>query len=828
MKNISAREFEIIAANYAKSVKPKYKWHLTRKTFDYNRDFEAIFDNVYKWGEAKLTDVPSKIVSRNRWDPTLASAILKNNVDEIFLITCGWIPLEYVVRAEHFKNNSIKNIYYVNHFLLNQWLKCNNIMFENFGDNDIDINLLESNLKSNLIEDKKKTSCIINIYNSINNLLEPVSYIKNHILYEINITFFTSEDSQVKISLPDNFKIIDINSNNLSLPITYEVHPAYNLLIKAAKGYSQLIAHGIFDLKSDDFSKISVTIDKKKFTKVIHKNIIKTDCKNELKELIRIENLINNRYGESACYSLTSYGLKKENLVKYDYIESGKQFNYFSYTDSIYNNAIITCRIVAKLLFNFDYTFESEIEADSLVFSSLKFCPLWVSNIIIGCSDGVFALSSLELLNNSNLLFDSADIFIPPFKSINFIDKINLADKLCIKVINKVFDYLKTTCNSTIIIKNHISNNKNKEINNLTNEELLAQKFYSNDKITNIYISNVLDLADSYYNKTNFFKAKFFYEIIYKRSHSIDCFSLKHLFNYADSLNHCSSMKESQYLFEKVANCDVKNSVDIALILEAKTEIANIRFWRMDTNGLIDFINNILIDYNRYKHNFRNIRDKYSFYNCLNRKMVTLYLLGNYRLAEKAFNEYIQEIEVGYENYLAFAYMDSARGLYSTNIFLAKERLTKAINILKKLFFNNKEQRRYFDCMVEIAYVDFIINFESGVEANIENLESAIDKVRNNGYKNMLIKCYLKLATCYLALKKFDTALECLNYVKNNCDFDDNIRAKFLYNSINSSLLQIQNSYLCNSKVLKEYKSKKTITFNANNNNAILLEARVW
>lgn len=56
------------------------------------------------------------------------------------------------------------------------------------------------------------------------------------------------------------------------------------------------------------------------------------------------------------------------------------------------------------------------------------------------------------------------------------------------------------------------------------------------------------------------------------------------------------------------------------------------------------------------------VREQYPYYNCLNRKMVTEYLLELYDEAEMTFQLCIKESKL--KNYIAFAYMDSARGLY--------------------------------------------------------------------------------------------------------------------------------------------------------------------
>ena len=290
-------------------------------------------------------------------------------------------------------------------------------------------------------------------------------------------------------------------------------------------------------------------------------------------------------------------------------------------------------------------------------------------------------------------------------------------------------------------------------------------------------------------------------------------------------------MTKSLQLFEKVITCsNIEIFEEKKKMIEAQTEIFNIRFWNMETTILLDDIDKF---YNKH-HDFlleqKNYRDIYSLYNLLNRKMVTLYLMGKYDEAEKMMQYNLNTISTKNENYIAFAYMDSARGLYKKNIYEARCRMKKALSILSKPNVKNKELRRYYDCKVELAFINFILDYKLGT-ADITSLEKMITKVKLNGYKNMLIKCYLKLATCYLALQNLNLAEKCLSFVKKNCDFKENLRSKWLYNSIISNYYLLDNlkenitftetSDYCNYNFV--------IGFNCfNQDGDVILETRVW
>ena len=52
-------------------------------------------------------------------------------------------------------------------------------------------------------------------------------------------------------------------------------------------------------------------------------------------------------------------------------------------------------------------------------------------------------------------------------------------------------------------------------------------------------------------------------------------------------------------------------------------------------------------------------------------------------------------------NYKAFAYMDSARGLYAKDLKKAECRLKQSHELLEKIHEKGNENRRYLDCNVE-------------------------------------------------------------------------------------------------------------------------------
>lgn len=832
LENLTSREFEVLAANYVKNKAPEYQWKLTKKTVDFNRDFEADYDDLSKWGEAKLTKKPSTSVSKSRWDPTLLSAVLKNNVDEIYLITCGWIPLEYIVRAEHFKNKTIKKIHYINRHLLNIWLQETISSFDDFGDNEIELfkALKRAGIEEDHVSNNSKV-CLINAYDIISNSLEPTNIIETSTLYEINITMFSNEETHASLEIPRSFVITKTKYNNLSC----SADKSFNLIENKSKvtfqvgcGYSQLRIYGLFDSLAKNKENFNLFFNGKKYKKILQISKLNFIDNNRIVNIEKAENALDFCFNTGSNSVVQTQSLRKNDLIKEDYLESNREYNYFSFKNSIFDNAIVICKIISKLLLGINCDKNEETALDKTINNTLVFCPFWLSNVFIGTSSYIFAVNSLKYLSENLNVLKECEFKNNFVKSVIFIDNYQFIPNEFKEVLFELFAIFKSKSFASIIIIN--SNSFDKEFEH--HEINPIESIYNKQTLSNNDFMLVKKRGDYHYEQSEFYKAKFFYEIIYNKYDNISTLCPEYVFNYADCLNHCGSMRKSQELFEIVVKSyKQNNNVNLKLLLEAETELINLKFWNLDTFNLIYLIDTLL---NTYKNELINDtgdkRDKYAFYNCLNRKMVTQYLLGEYCYAEKTFNEYVSLVDSNYENYLAFAYMDSARGLYSYNLNLAKKRLDKAFEILTSLFHNGREKRRYFDCLVEKEYVKFIMDFENGNNPSLEPLISAIANVRNCGYKNMLIKCYLKLATCHLAKRNTDSAVECLNFVKLNCDFSENTRALMLYNKILSSLYEVENSLLIKSKPIADnYAIHKFITFNPKqSSNKILLESRIW
>jgi len=82
---LSSEEFEKLALEYARFKYKEYSWKPTDKTRDDNHDFfytetDELLQEWQGWGEAKHSGDKKAIMSRTKWDQTIVSGKLANNV----------------------------------------------------------------------------------------------------------------------------------------------------------------------------------------------------------------------------------------------------------------------------------------------------------------------------------------------------------------------------------------------------------------------------------------------------------------------------------------------------------------------------------------------------------------------------------------------------------------------------------------------------------------------------------------------------------------------------------------------------------------------------
>lgn len=895
-EKLSSREFEIIACNFAGDMFPGYEWKLTANTRDYNHDFFAKTEKLDKWGEAKHSEHAKKTMSRTQWDPTLVSAKLMNSVNDILLITCAYIPLQYIIRAFHMISSPIDNIYCINRYLLNEWFHENNQTTLLDFDPNFSINSFLSKITINNNNFVSNNDIQLYIFDaSEKNYLTIINDISLNNNYNLNVAIFCIEDKAelnidlgIDVSRIGNINVINMSFKNKSCDVLQNDNQ--HIKCNISKGYS-IVTFDIMVIDTNRDQKetyINYSIGKIEKTKKLQ--ILKT---NEYDDnlLINLEKEIKNN---------------KKHIIETEYIprfllkRPDYQLCFLHFDCRCRNNFTQLCRMYALFITGIDFQGMDEETVKQTLY--LGNYPLWLENIILGVfSDAI----SNKIIQNSFKLINNYSNFIPN-KTIYVLENVQILNNAEWEII-KNFEYLiETKSKDNIIIyqkhSNILKQDINEEIalisifetgincnylneNNIKNNKLaimdIDKKLYypSNDiqfnniityfidkteeekhvfinkiidisskqiwtsrvfdfilicenKISNkIYFDIIRSLRDIFYNRTDFFSAYNYSVLLHKDTNVNDNIMIDDMYKEADELNHCGSIRKSKELFQQVSNLALEMN-EVRIGIEALTEVYNIRFWLLDVNDLEVEIDKTLDKYfiNKKTKSMKG-RELYPYYNCLNRKMVTQYLLNKYEDAEITFKEILNKTKLN--NYIAFAYMDSARGLYNKDISTAYERIKKATEYLENLFQKGDEIRRYYDCLIEKAYIEFIIANNENRKIEIKQLKNTIYDATKYGFKNIVEKSYFKLAACYLVLSDLEKSKEYLDKIKNNPYFDNSPKNQIMYNDLMEGYFHLLNVRLGNAlNISSDFcEFSNCINFKCFDNkvdNCFYIDGRMW
>ena len=121
-----SRKFEILIETYLKERYPLENWKLTKATRDGNRDLENVceFTGMSMWAEAKYTIHTEENIGSRKYDSTLVSSLLENNLIKIFFITNTSIGSNLIGRIRKFYYfSAIKQISFIDGYALSYWVK---------------------------------------------------------------------------------------------------------------------------------------------------------------------------------------------------------------------------------------------------------------------------------------------------------------------------------------------------------------------------------------------------------------------------------------------------------------------------------------------------------------------------------------------------------------------------------------------------------------------------------------------------------------------------------------------------------------------------------
>lgn len=903
-ENVTSREFEIVACNFASDMFPSYEWKLTDSTRDDNHDFYTEAGILNKWGEAKHSKKYDKTISRSQWDPTLVSAKLINSVNDILLITCAYIPLSYIIRAFHMTTAPIANIYCVNRFILNEWYRKKQNNLSSFNTN-VSVNSIGNKVNVCYTNTLYHNDAQIYFFDNLEkNYLTVLKKIIPHCEYTVNIAMFVMDDNvDFKIELGSYISIIDnVILKNVSFynkETEISCLSRNNFECSVGKGYSIISFHIIVDNMIENKAVNSVKLSLGLLTKKKDFSI-ESQRKYDEDLLIDIEKKIAQNDNQNKIIK-TDYVppilLNRPNF-KFIYIRFDKRYNY-NYTQ--------LCRLWSYFLTGIDFQELDEISLRDNIY--LCDYPEYFENIILGMfSDSMsgdymkygvnnmehmlsrnktpnnviyilenifhldenqkyilksFESAFAEKSNNSFIIYQKnsktfsmknyndeialVGIFETGVKS-QFIDKkmlLGKEDLIKIDIDKTVYfpslnvDIIKI---KSFILKKNIDDIEAffDKIINISSSQIWSSRVLDfvlliEDHLPeDIFFDFVRRLRDVYYERTDFHSAYNYSKILCKDlNKSIDQ-EIDDKYKEADELNHCGSIVESRKIFAKVAKKILKRKDNkyFKKGLEALTEVYNISFWLLDVKNLVSSIDETInIYFSNVDDNILVERDIYPYYNCLNRKMVVQYFLGEYDDAEITFLFNLKTVKL--DNYIAFAYMDSARGLYNKDIYNAYKRIKKAMKYLEKLFNQGKEMRRYYDCLIEKAYVEFILSEQNERLDKIKNLSNAVYNAKKFGYRSITQKSYFKLAACFMVLGDIEQTNYFLNKIIDNPYFSEAPRNQFMYNELMKGYYHLKSNDLKNQHNIQSdfCGADQSIEFKCNQNERnsnFFIETRMW
>lgn len=319
-----------------------------------------------------------------------------------------------------------------------------------------------------------------------------------------------------------------------------------------------------------------------------------------------------------------------------------------------------------------------------------------------------------------------------------------------------------------------------------------------NDK----YIEESMNLLESYYETTEFGKMNLLCErIIQKRYPYIEKGDWNReklwlFYLYAECLDHCGSLQDSQVYFEIVYDNGLSKITDDSLdfVFDAQAQIFNIRYALLDTDNLLTDIDFFLKKYfykTKYPHS---IFFEKAFLNALNRRMVISLLLDKYNEAENASNAY-KELAYSLKNssHQAFYYIDYARGNYHREPLMSLEFMKKAYDDFSLL---PNEKRRLIDSKSELHFLECVVQGKNPVE-----LDKTSEEIIQNGYVHMYVHTLLKRAAVRICNGELDIAQNLLNRIVSMIDLEQFTRTKMLFCNLMSSIYFLQG----NKKKTEEY-----------------------
>lgn len=129
LKDMSAKDFEILVKDYLSTLFPQLSWESTGQSHDGNKDYIAKFFDErsglesFVWAEVKHSNKENDSIPKSHLDSTLVSVYLDKRVQRLIFVTNAKISEEFKLRTDRFlRNRHIKVSYYANENL-QEWYR---------------------------------------------------------------------------------------------------------------------------------------------------------------------------------------------------------------------------------------------------------------------------------------------------------------------------------------------------------------------------------------------------------------------------------------------------------------------------------------------------------------------------------------------------------------------------------------------------------------------------------------------------------------------------------------------------------------------------------
>lgn len=279
------------------------------------------------------------------------------------------------------------------------------------------------------------------------------------------------------------------------------------------------------------------------------------------------------------------------------------------------------------------------------------------------------------------------------------------------------------------------------------------------------YRNIAIELRDSLHNRADYCVAEKIAKKIEEENNKdlidYEYSDVKNLFILGNCYKYTTSYDMSNAIFDKILEIynNTVHSLHEDILIETYSEKINNLIWMLKINKADAELNKMLIKLSEFNISYDSSKaSKYAYLNYYNRRMLCNYMKNtgskdDYKLALAKAKE-LELIE-----YEGFAHMDYARSIYNIDMSTALELLETA----KVIFQENNEQRRYYDSLCEIVFVNAL----QKKDYSLSEMQRICKIMKDNKYTQSYIRTNLKILVMMLLSEKYtvDELLDKVNFM---------------------------------------------------------------